>query len=398
MKKLKIMKPSYWPRFKCIASACSDNCCIGWEVDIDPETRERYRKADGEFGKTLAGGIIDTPEGSMFRLMGREERCAFLDEKNLCKIQIHLGESFLCEICREHPRYYEWLGDTTEAGIGMCCEAAARLILGRTEKDSFYEEETEGEPDTLCYDEEWRREVTAIREEIFLILTDRRFPVWERIEKSLDAIIMLGDPEDTLLGNRIKPADGRGKLEQSKESRENIKNLLEFLITLEPMSEDWHPALSRLRDRLDSLLAARTAFRQASRAWEYEYEHLAVYYLYRYAIKAVYDGDLESKIFLMAASVEIQELLDTDAWLKERERESSQKDAHKPENDNDARCKEYRGCGFADNFARQAKLRAAHARKYSKEIEYNEDNMQRFQEYLRMLAYVRLGREGINVS
>ena len=35
----------------------------------------------------------------------------------------------LCDICREHPRFYEWYGEYKDAGVGLCCEEAVRLLL-----------------------------------------------------------------------------------------------------------------------------------------------------------------------------------------------------------------------------------------------------------------------------
>ena len=93
-----IVKPSYCGSFQCIASRCRDNCCIGWEIDIDEETDQFYRTVKGEFGKRLEDGI--SREGTPhFRLKGEQERCAFLNDSNLCDIFIHLGEEHLCGIC-----------------------------------------------------------------------------------------------------------------------------------------------------------------------------------------------------------------------------------------------------------------------------------------------------------
>ena len=33
--------PFYYKEFHCIADACKDSCCIGWEIDIDEETARR---------------------------------------------------------------------------------------------------------------------------------------------------------------------------------------------------------------------------------------------------------------------------------------------------------------------------------------------------------------------
>lgn len=35
----------------------------------------------------------------------------------------------LCDICSNHPRYFEWFGDIKEGGTGLSCEESARIIL-----------------------------------------------------------------------------------------------------------------------------------------------------------------------------------------------------------------------------------------------------------------------------
>ena len=40
---MKTVAPDYYPNFKCIASECRHNCCIGWEIDIDEDTFEYYK-------------------------------------------------------------------------------------------------------------------------------------------------------------------------------------------------------------------------------------------------------------------------------------------------------------------------------------------------------------------
>ena len=37
------IKPNYYYEFKCIASDCRHNCCIGWKIDIDDETEINYK-------------------------------------------------------------------------------------------------------------------------------------------------------------------------------------------------------------------------------------------------------------------------------------------------------------------------------------------------------------------
>ena len=47
---MKHYRPAYYKDFRCIASECSDNCCIGWEIDIDEKSAAFYRSVGGDFG------------------------------------------------------------------------------------------------------------------------------------------------------------------------------------------------------------------------------------------------------------------------------------------------------------------------------------------------------------
>ena len=45
--------PTYFNEFACIGGACEDNCCIGWEIDIDENTDNLYKNINSDFGKYL---------------------------------------------------------------------------------------------------------------------------------------------------------------------------------------------------------------------------------------------------------------------------------------------------------------------------------------------------------
>ena len=36
-------KTSYYDDFKCIGSKCPNSCCVGWEIDLDINTFQKYR-------------------------------------------------------------------------------------------------------------------------------------------------------------------------------------------------------------------------------------------------------------------------------------------------------------------------------------------------------------------
>ena len=120
--------PAYFFNFKCIADRCRHSCCVGWEIDVDERTLTRYRALDSGMGEAIAESIEETADGAHFRLCA-DERCPHLDEKGLCRIISTLGEGYLCDICRAHPRFYNAVGGVWECGLGAACEEAARLIL-----------------------------------------------------------------------------------------------------------------------------------------------------------------------------------------------------------------------------------------------------------------------------
>ncbi len=124
---MKLFAPEYYKSFKCIADKCRHSCCIGWEIDIDPETEDLYKELKDGYGSEILKSI-DYDGTPHFRLE-KNERCPHLDSKGLCRIICELGEDYLCDICREHPRFYNYTSRGLEVGIGMACEEACRIIL-----------------------------------------------------------------------------------------------------------------------------------------------------------------------------------------------------------------------------------------------------------------------------
>ena len=135
---MKFCVPKYYKDFKCIADKCTHSCCIGWEIDIDNNTLEKYSRLNHEYREAIIESI-DRDGDPHFRL-SINERCPHLDEKGLCKIITNLDESYLCEICREHPRFYL----NSEMGLGMACEEACRVILSSDNYDELEETSTCG--------------------------------------------------------------------------------------------------------------------------------------------------------------------------------------------------------------------------------------------------------------
>lgn len=135
MKEEKIIFPNYYEDFKCRADLCSENCCLGWEIDIDGETFEKYKSLGGALGEKIRENTDIS--GGVSHFVMKNGRCPMLNKQNLCEIIISFGEGALCDICREHPRFYNPLSGVTLGGVGMSCEAAAELII-KQEYPSLY--------------------------------------------------------------------------------------------------------------------------------------------------------------------------------------------------------------------------------------------------------------------
>ena len=187
---MKIFAPDYYKNFKCTNSKCRHNCCIGWEIDIDDDSYEYYKSAEGSFGKRLRENIAydDCPHF----ILGKDERCPFLNGDNLCDLITELGEEALCTICREHPRFYNELQDRVECGLGLCCEQACRLAL--IEEDFSLLAEEDGKEIPIPKNEE---EILKSRERIFELMASKKISFESCPQELLDLFDLGSLPMDS---------------------------------------------------------------------------------------------------------------------------------------------------------------------------------------------------------
>ena len=322
--------PSYCKKFKCIADRCKDNCCIGWEIDIDDTTAEYYDSVKGDFGDKLKANI-NKDEISSFIL--KDERCPFLNCKNLCEIIINLGEDKLCQICRDHPRYFEWYSDIKEGGIGLCCEEAARIIVTDKEPFSTYDIpcDDEGYDD---YNPELYNLLLFARDQIISTLQNESLTFQQRVDNVLNYALQVQYNADNYCYDNILikdtyPADN---------CNSDINGFLSCFAELEPIDNNWQDYLKNMTDASDTLGKALTS---DTADFDLYLKNIAVYFIWRYFLKGVYDEEILSKVFLMAVSVAMIKLM----YINEK----------------------------ADTEERYSII----AKNYSKEIEYSEENLEK---------------------
>lgn len=299
--------PYYFNKFRCIGGACEDNCCIGWEVDIDDDAFKVYSNADGEFGERLRSSMS---EENSFIL--KNNRCPFLNDENLCDIFINLGEENLCTVCTEYPRFTEFFGELTEVGIGLSCETAAELILESSDKTYFVTENTD-ESGEVDFEEDFLEELIEVRENIFEILQNRELSLSDRIKK----MFVYAENVQNKLNNNGAESTEKNEICRSERNIKNLENCVALCLDLEILADNWLDRVHEVLDIFDdSYFENCEEFEQYIKNREYEYEHILVYFIFRYLLKAVFDYDVLTKVKFAVVSHIIIKQLDIALWLK----------------------------------------------------------------------------------
>lgn len=295
------IKPDFYDSFKCIAGECTDSCCIGWEIDVDENALEKYKKLQSPFGDEIRSHIIKAEDGSIcFKLSGNE-RCPFLNKDNLCDIIIKCDESFLCDICREHPRFYEWFPGVIECGLGLCCEEVCRILLESEEPFSLIEE-SDGEEIILETKEDVAESdfyiyLFAFREKLFDILFRKDINFEEKLVKILSKT-------ETFCGEKIKIR--------------NYENSIELYEKTEPIDEKWTLYINDLSEKLQSVLNVETEFKEKIKG-DMIYSKILAYILYRHFIKAIFDKSIKERICFAVDSIRFIYLCDMKTYFEKGE-------------------------------------------------------------------------------
>ena len=138
------------------------------------------------------------------------------------------------------------------------------------------------------------------------------------------------------------------EVEDTPESVEfDYHKLIDCCRKLEPIDEAWPKRLNELELLIadpDAFAKLEDQFRDRYADRDYEYEHLAVYFVYRYFMKCRKDADVYSRGCLTAFCLALIHLLDLEIFAKQG------------------------NCSKED--------RAMNAKNCSKEIEYSEDNLE----------------------
>ena len=322
-----IRYPAYYADFRCTASDCSDNCCmVGWGIDIDDETLTYYQNVPGTFGEHLKKNIAlpkNQEELAQF-IPDKQGRCPFLNENHLCDIYTNLGEQHLCQICTDHPRFYDWFLDGKECGVGLCCEAAAEQILKKTDGFPMIEQ-SDGEPMPNDLDEVEMAELQIanllffMRDELFHIIKpeENTSSLDDKIDKLYQSAFEMQDHCYAMFfpDIQVEPNEPTS-WSQAFWNAEYLTPLLKFFTSLEINDMKWKETLQCALKKLPEILAHRNDFLTYYSDSLYEYEQLLLYFIYRHFMKAREDGAVLDRVVFALISVEMIQLMDILCWLE----------------------------------------------------------------------------------
>lgn len=291
----------YFNDFKCIAGDCKDTCCVGWELDIDEESFERYKRVEGKFGERLRSFMVEgsdeTEECNTFRLVGN--RCPFLNEKNLCDIYTELGEKALCKVCSEYPRFKLDFENIRERGLSLSCEVVGDLVFRRKDKVCILEKKVDEESSTEDGETFFTKEIEEVRNKVLDILRDREKTIFDRM---LSTIFYVARAQEMLNLEEIEVENLEETVTYEDEIFEDFDfasfydEILYILEGMEVLDEEWEKAFYAIKEGFSkekSEVLSRGLEVEKSELW---LEQLMVYFVFRYFMKAVYDADLFSKL------------------------------------------------------------------------------------------------------
>ena len=303
---MKLRVPDYYEEFHCIADACQDSCCVGWEINIDEDTYDFYSSVEGELGERLACNMYDTGEGEhSFRLV-EHGRCPFLNQKNLCDICIELGDAALSEVCTEYPRFTTWCDSLCQKCLSLSCEEVGRILFTRRDPVQLVEYVYGAEE----HDEERSGEtlLSIAMYRMIALMQNRSFSIEERMKgalsygRTLQEWWSAEEPEEEVPcfdQNMINLVDEQQE-EMVKYSYTGFEKRRNILEEMEVLGEEWQKQKMCMKSEITSKTYqglmhdfCRSTCYRAER-----YEQLMGYFLFRYWMNAFYDGNVYGKTLL----------------------------------------------------------------------------------------------------
>lgn len=280
---MKLVTPSFYKDFKCIAGECPDSCCQGWEVDADSGSLSYYKSLNSDFKKRIESMLSKDEFGNTVFRLTDDKRCPFLNKENLCDMHIALGQEHTPYTCRTFPRFINDFGSVREMGLSFSCPVASD-IMWNLKEDFDFETSVNSEPPVL----------NDIDAQLYFYLIKARNKAYDTVKNK---IIPLNKRMIQLLKFGLELQNDIEKYEEGKK-RIAFK---EVFRNPEVINQEWV-------EKVDKGVFNKSAINSKN------CENIAVYMLFRYFMQAVYDKDVLSKIKAAAVGVLIPAYFGNDSW------------------------------------------------------------------------------------
>ena len=125
------LQPEYFAEFKCDGKKCNAACCKNWKIPIDDDTLIKYQQIESQ-DKEISSKIRFFVDDEIHLIMlSKNGHCPFLNDENLCSIQLKYGEDFLSKTCKMYPRIVNKIKEVPvfERALTVSCPVAAEMVL-----------------------------------------------------------------------------------------------------------------------------------------------------------------------------------------------------------------------------------------------------------------------------
>lgn len=280
---MKLVTPSFYKNFECIAGDCPDSCCQGWEVDADEESLSYYKTLSGSLREKI-DSVLDKDEfgNTIFRLADKK-RCPFLNKENLCDMHIAIGGEHTPYTCRTFPRFINDFGGTREMGISFSCPVASDIMWNLAEDFDFDTEVNSLPPSLNDIDAELYFKLLTYRKKAYLLVQNKEMDIKERLVNLLDFASEIQKELDDYT-------------EEGSETQ-----FFDVFNNPEVINNEW---VVKVKNHCINPVFAENKI----------YENIVMYFLFRYFLTAVEDFDVLSKVKMAVIGVLIPAYFGNDAW------------------------------------------------------------------------------------
>ncbi|MCY6369940.1 flagellin lysine-N-methylase [Clostridium ganghwense] len=219
-KVIDILKISNYDKFKCIADKCRFTCCEGWDISIDTDTYNKWKKENDKSNYILNNVKIKKCGNKKEYFINKEtnEVCPFLDKQGLCKIVKSHGEEHLSLTCHMFPRIENIFEDRKELLLSCACPEVVDIISNLTGKINMISENDINLKSNLLE--------LKIREAVVNIIQQENFLLEDKLIISFQMLLTILENENFGEDNLLQ------ELEKYK-NREYIQELIDVYREIE---------------------------------------------------------------------------------------------------------------------------------------------------------------------